>query len=232
MHDLGNFLGEREGKRLRGGGYWGVASDEVRDLAAWIDLAEAKGFKKVVLVGHSAGWAAVRNYQAARQDPRVVGVVLASGAVRAETRPTDMKMFALATNLIAIGRGDELMRISGRSFPSVISAATFADIANTPPGQKDFFGMQATNADVTRVRCPLLAFFGTRGDVGTEDELEQLKACIQRQPSGPSRVETVMIRRADHMYAGEEAQVAGTISNWADSLILEETRRGEVRANR
>jgi alpha/beta superfamily hydrolase len=92
--------------------------------------------------------------------------------------------------------------------------------------------MQATNADVTRVRCPLLAFFGTRGDVGTEDELEQLKACIQRQPSGPSRVETVMIRRADHMYAGEEAQVAGTISNWADSLILEETRRGEVRANR
>src|SRR4029079_15482798 len=73
MHDLGSVLGERNGKRLRGGGYWGVASDESRDLAAWIDFAEQKGFKKVVLVGHSAGWAAVRNYQSQKQDPRVVG---------------------------------------------------------------------------------------------------------------------------------------------------------------
>src|SRR6185369_1070806 len=41
MHDLGNVAGQRDGKRLRGGGYWGVASEEARDLAAWIDFAEA-----------------------------------------------------------------------------------------------------------------------------------------------------------------------------------------------
>ncbi len=86
MHDLGNVAGWRGEKRIRGGGYWGVASEEVRDLAAWIDFAEDRGFKKVVLVGHSAGWAAVRRYQAEKQDQRVVGVVLASGAVRAETQ--------------------------------------------------------------------------------------------------------------------------------------------------
>src|SRR5439155_1311276 len=96
MHDLANSLGERDGKRIRGGGYWGVASDEVRDLAAWIDFAEGRGFKKVVLVGHSAGWAAVRSYQAQKQDPRVVGLVLASGAVRAETRSTDPGQLAEA----------------------------------------------------------------------------------------------------------------------------------------
>jgi pimeloyl-ACP methyl ester carboxylesterase len=55
MHDLGNIAGYRRGKRIRGGGYWGVASDEVHDLAAWIDFAEDRGFRKVVLVGHSAG---------------------------------------------------------------------------------------------------------------------------------------------------------------------------------
>lgn len=37
MHDLGNVAGWRGEKRIRGGGYWGVASEEVRDLAAWID---------------------------------------------------------------------------------------------------------------------------------------------------------------------------------------------------
>src|SRR5262245_8586595 len=81
MHDLGNVLGYRNGTRIRGGGYWGVASEEVRDLAAWIAFAEAQGFKQVVLVGHSAGWSAVRSYQAELQDSRVVGMVLASGAV-------------------------------------------------------------------------------------------------------------------------------------------------------
>lgn len=145
-------------KRIRGGGYWGVASEEVRDLAAWIDFAEDLGFKKVVLVGHSAGWAAVRKYQAEKQDRRVVGVVLASGAVRAETRPTDWEQLAQATRLMADGRGDDLVRDPKRSFPSYITAATFMDTANTPPEYKDFFGVQTSNAGVTRIRCPLLAF--------------------------------------------------------------------------
>jgi pimeloyl-ACP methyl ester carboxylesterase len=219
MHDLGNVAGWRGEKRIRGGGYWGVASEEVRDLAAWIDFAGERGFKNVLLVGHSAGWAAVRSYQSEKQDARVVGVVLASGAVRAGTRPTDPDQLAEARRLMAAGEGDALVRDPKRSFPSYISAATLLDIANSPPEDIDFFGVQTPNPGVTRIRCPLLAFFGTRGDVGTEADLELLKSSIKRQASGPSRVETVMIRGADHMYTGEEAQVAQTIAKWADTLV-------------
>ena len=227
MHDLGNVAGQRYGRRIRGGGYWGVASEEVRDLAAWIDFAEDQGFKRVVLVGHSAGWAAVRSYQAEEQDSRVMGVVLASGAVRAETRPTDPDQLAEAKRLTAAGEGDALIRDPKRSFPSYISAATFLDIANSPPELKDFFGVQpqTLNPGVTRIRCPLLAFFGTSGDVGNEEELELLKSSIQRQRSRPSRVDTVMIRNADHMYTGEEAQVAETIAEWANTLPLPSSSR-------
>lgn len=225
MHDLGNSLKYKNGKRIRGGGYWGVASEEVRDLAAWIDFAETQGFKQVVLVGHSAGWAAVRRYQSETQDSRVVGVVLASGAVGADTRPTDPDQLAEAIRLTGLGEGDALIRDPKRSFPSYISAATFLDIANAPPELKDFFGVQAQtrNPGVTRIRCPLLAFFGSRGDVGNEEDLELLKSAIQRQPSGPSRVDTVMIRNADHMYTGEELQVAQTIADWSESVVLPHT---------
>jgi len=219
MHDVGNVAGYRLGKRIRGGGYWGVESEEVRDLAAWIGFAEAQGFRQVVLVGHSAGWAAVRAYQADQQDPRVVGVVLASGAVRAETRPADPQQLAEATRMVAAGNPDDLVRIPNRGFPSFISAATFLDIANTRPEIKDFFGIQTRNPGVTRVRCPLLAFFGTRDDVGTQEDLELLKSSIARQSSGPSRVTTAMIQNADHMYTGEEAQVARTIVEWANGLL-------------
>src|SRR5678815_1191779 len=73
MHDLGTVAAWRGDTRIRGGGYWGVASEQVRDIAAWIDFAEERGFGRVVLVGHSAGWAAVTAYQAEKQDRRVVG---------------------------------------------------------------------------------------------------------------------------------------------------------------
>jgi pimeloyl-ACP methyl ester carboxylesterase len=232
MHDLGNVLAWRGEKRIRGGGYCGVASEEVRDLAAWIDFAGERGFKKVILVGHSAGWAAVRSYQAEKQDSRVVGVVLASGAVRADTRPTDREQLAEATRLMAAGEGDALVRDPKRPFPSYISAVTFLDIANTPPESKDFFGMQTPNPGITRLRCPLLAFFGTRGDVGTEEELQLLKSSIKRQSSGPSRVDTVMIRSADHMYAGQEAQVADAIAKWADTLWQAESRKDDTPSKR
>jgi pimeloyl-ACP methyl ester carboxylesterase len=226
MHDLGNVAGQRSGKRLRGGGYWGVASEEVRDLAAWIDFAEQQGFQRVVLAGHSAGWAAVRNYMIEKQDSRVAGVVLASGAVRAETRPTDPDQLAQAKRLLTASEGDALIRDPKRDFPSYISAATFLDIAGASPESKDFFGVtpQTANPGVTKIRCPLLAFFGTREDVGNEADLKLLEASTRRQRSGPSRVNTALIRNADHMYTGEEAQVAGTIADWIETVVLPDRR--------
>jgi len=37
-----------------------------------------------------------------------------------------------------------------------------------------------------------------------------------------------MIRGTDHMYAGEEAQVAETIATWADTLLQPEARKGDT----
>lgn len=198
-----------------------MASEEVRDLRAWVDFVEAQGFKHVVLVGHSAGWSAVRRYQLEKNDPRVAGVVLASGAVRAETRPPDDDQLAEAKRMMAAGEGDALIRDPKREFPSYVSAATFLDIASAQQDTKDFFGVQpeTKSPGVTRIGCPLLAFFGTRGDVGNEEDLELLKSAIQRKRSRPTRVDTAMIRNGDHMYTGEEAQVAQTIANWIDGTV-------------
>jgi len=229
MHDIGNV--EKYsfgGKRVRGGGYWGIASEEVRDLAAWIALAEQLGFKQVVLAGHSAGWAAVRRYASQSQDPRVVGLVFASGEVRAEAGPPDPDQLAQATKMIAEGNPDDLVRIRGRSFPSFVSAGTFMDNVNTPSELGDFFGISTPNAGVTRVRGPLLAFFGSSGDVGAERDLELLKSSVERQSGGPKRVRIAMIRGGDHMYTGQEEQVAETIACWAVSLTAGGARKDGV----
>jgi hypothetical protein len=93
---------------------------------------------------------------------------------------------------------------------------------NSPAEFKDFFGIrpETRNPGITRIRCPLLAFFGTRGDVGGEKDLQLLKSSVAHQASGPSRVDTAIIDKADHMYTGEEAEVTRTIGEWTNSVVL------------
>jgi pimeloyl-ACP methyl ester carboxylesterase len=218
MHDLANVEGYKGGKRVRGGGYWGIASDQTKDISAWIDFAESKGFKKVILVGHSAGAAAVRNFQSEKQDNRVSGLVLASGSVD-PAPPIDSSQYVQAVPLLSENKGEELIKDPKRSFPSYISAATFMDIAHEPAGYKDFFGIHTTNAGITKIQCPVLAFYGSRDDIGNENTLELLKTSIQKQPKGPASVTTTMIKNTDHMYMGEEIQVAEVITKWIDDIL-------------
>jgi pimeloyl-ACP methyl ester carboxylesterase len=218
MHDIGNVLKYNLGKRVRGGGYWGVTSEDSRDIAAWVDFAQKLGFERVILVGHSAGWASVARYQADTRDKRVAGLVMASGGVRPPDPGIDPAWVAQAKKLVDAGAGEDLMRIPNRSFPAFISAATELDTINKPLAYKDFFGTKIQDPAIMRVSCPLLAFFGTGDDVGTEAELNLLKSSVQRLASGPSRVDITMIQNADHEYAGQERQVAQVIALWADSI--------------
>jgi len=218
MHDLANVQGYKNDKRVRGGGYWGVAGNQTKDISAWIDFAVSKGFKKIILVGHSAGAAAVRIYQSEKQDNRVSGLVLASGSVDPGP-PIDSSQYVQAVQLLSDNKGEELIKDPKRSFPSYISAATFMDIANESPVYKDFFGMHIPNAGITKIQCPILAFYGNRDDIGNENTLELLKTNIKKQPKGPMSVTTTMIKNTDHMYMGEEMQVAEVITKWIVDIL-------------
>ena len=230
MHDLGTVAGRRSGKRLRGGAYWGVTSEGSLDLAAWVTFAAEQGFERVVLAGHSAGWSAVAAYQIQSQDPRVAGMVLASGAVQVQRPERDAALMTQATRLIEAGSGDDLIRLPNKSFPSYMSAATFLDLANVPPAVLDFFGLEVQTPGVASLRKPLLAFFGTReSDIGGPSDLEIVRAAVNKYAGGTIKAETIMIDRADHMYTGEEAQVAQVISEWIDRSVVASGTRGHVK---
>lgn len=219
MHDLGNVAGWRGETRIRGGSYWGVTSEQVRDLAGWIDFAKQQGFARVVLVGHSAGATAVQLYQAQRQDARVAGLVLASGRFRPGTAPVDSFRLKEAARFVAEGRGEEAPQLPNAPRLSITSATTLLDLADMGVQLTDFYGVEAADPPVSRVRCPILAWFGTRGDVGTAADLELLVTTLKRHSAGPSRVTTALIQNADHMYGGAEAQVAQTLARWMDDVV-------------
>jgi len=91
------------------------------------------------------------------------------------------------------------------------------DIANTPAEFKDFFGVRNSNAGITKIQCPILAFYGTNGDVGNEKTLDLLKTSVQKSKAS-ARVTAIMIKGAEHMYMGQEAQVVEEILKWINDI--------------
>ena len=213
MHDIGCVLVDLpDGSVLRGGSLWGLPSKEPLDIAAWIDVAEDKGHSSVVLIGHSAGGPAVRRYMAERSDKRVIGWGQASVGLGLWPPRPDTDRLKTATEMVAAGRGQDFL-------PNFrLSAGTFLDYAQTPDDVYDFYGIDYSKPAVTRVRTPLLAFYGSKGDVGSMADLERMRGLIAKHPGGPVQIDTAIIEDGDHDYAGQEAQVARVLGNWIGKL--------------
>jgi pimeloyl-ACP methyl ester carboxylesterase len=206
-------VGFRDGRVVAGGAWAEKFSEAPLDVAAWVDFVCGLGFGRVVLVGHSYGGAKVVYYQAARQDPRVAGIVSASMPVRLHRRMQELpEAAALAERMVAEGRRDELLpyRMLGRGFTTRTAAAYLDYVRN----RVDPFGAENADPPIAHVRCPVLALFGTQEpEVGTAADLELLR----RNARAAARVDTRLIE-GDHGYVGHEAAAADVLADWVATL--------------
>jgi pimeloyl-ACP methyl ester carboxylesterase len=211
-HDFGTTLGWRDGVPHRGGVGWERFADAPLDIAAWLHLAEARGHRRVALVGHSFGALKVIAYQAEHQDPRVAGVVVASAPVRRTGERRDPATLRLAVGLLAAGRGEEPVpwgSIRQAIGFHTLSAQTYADRAGLP----DVLGVTAPDSPLARVRCPVFACYGST-DIGTAADLERMR----RTAVGAPRFETRIFPDADHGYDGQEPAIAAALADWLGTL--------------
>lgn len=207
-HDVVSVIWDDKGGSSPGGACWERFDEIPLDIAPWIDLAIANGAKEVILVGHSFGANKVAYYQAMRQDPRVLGIVLASGDVKWRA---DSERIALAEHMEAEGKEDEILpplevswyRMSARTF---LSRARIAQHVLTSTERTPY---------VAQIECPLLAFYGTEEDwCGTQSDLDDIRA----NASASSKVDTHLIEGADHVYWNKAPQAAQLITNWISNL--------------
>jgi hypothetical protein len=156
------------------------------------------------------------------QDPRVAGLVIASGRFRPASGPVvEATRLARARQLVADGHGEDPVPVTtpGATQP-VTSAATLVDLADMGVELTDFYGVETPNPPVARVHVPLLAWFGTGDDVGTAADLELLEKTLARTQAGPAHVTTALIPGAGHMYDGQEPVVAQTLASWINDTVL------------
>ncbi|MFL5732801.1 MAG: alpha/beta hydrolase, partial [Chloroflexia bacterium] len=91
-HDVAAPVWGPDGEATPGGAGWERFHEMPLDLAAWIEYAQEIRFERVVLAGHSYGAAKVVYYQAQKDDPRVVGVVLGSPDLKYRAKPEQVVM--------------------------------------------------------------------------------------------------------------------------------------------
>ena len=210
-HDFGTMLRRADGTAVLGGGGWELFDESPYDVGAWIGFAESLGFARVALFGHSLGALKVVYYQAGRQDPRVAGLVAGSPPVRAGR--SDPSLLAQAERMVADGRGQDLLPWgSSPAGAGTHSAQTYLNRIRT---NIDVYGTDTPDPLVARIRCPLLALYGSdEAWVGGAADL----AMIERNATASARVETALIEGADHVYTGHEAEVARVVSRWLGDL--------------
>ncbi len=202
---------------LRLGGWgWERWTEDEHDVAGWINFLVGQGVELVVLLGHSSGVGRVTYYQARRQDPRVVGMVLASSSDRVQ--PQDPARVALAERLVAEGQGDTpLPLIEGRPIFFAIESA-----ANVVHWERDVAPLVVDGHMpwIAQIRTPVLATLGT---AELETNLRTAVEEMQRRAVQAPRFNIQEIEGADHAYTGRERELADVVARWLDTLPMTRT---------
>jgi pimeloyl-ACP methyl ester carboxylesterase len=197
-----------------GGACWEKLDESPLDVAAWIAFAIGLGFPQVVLLGHSLGGMKVTYYMATRQDPRVAGLINASGPVWRFIGPAPeaIERQAEAERLVGEGRGLDLLLPFLAPGASTVSAQT---VVSGTQFRAVLFGQNGQPPAVALLRCPVFAFLGSEEEwLGVPSDLEWFRTTATAAP----RCETRYFEGADHVYTGHERQVADAIGDWVDAL--------------
>lgn len=209
----------REIKRI--GQAFEIFEECVLDIGAWVEFLKNRGYKKIVLQGHSQGAAKLVYFLGEAPCLEIAAMVLMSpadapGLLRKYQPESFARNLARAKEMIADGRGEELLPEKIRDW-YYISAKTYAN--EMGGGRTDIFPIFA-NGDFSRlenIKIPVLAFYGENEDIliySAQKDLEIIAPHLKNKKS-----KTVIIEGADHTYFDKENEAAKLIAAWINVVL-------------
>ncbi len=192
--------------------------DECRyDWEAWIDFAEAAGYERIGLWGHSRGANKAIYYMSVQHDPRVKCVIAASpprrnfDAYAAMKEGEEFKQdYARVKQLIDEGRPEALIDIK-LPFPMLITAGRWME--NCGPGTK-----YDTVDHIPDVRVPLLVMIGTQEEQDMM-VMRGLPPLLEKLAGELEHLTFELIPGADHAYSGQRQYVWGVVTRWLKAVM-------------
>jgi alpha-beta hydrolase superfamily lysophospholipase len=197
-------------------------ADSVLDLEAWTKFASGRGFRRLILQGHSLGALKALFYlqqPGAPQDSAQALILLSPFDVVAfYSSGTAQKGEEILKRVRKLAQVDPDSLVPKDIFDMwLISAGSFLDLADHGTAADIFPFRRGTlsGSPITTVRIP--TFVGIGGEdfaahPSPEEEVQQLR--------GLSNVRAVLVPGAPHNFAGREAALTKEVAAWMGELSL------------
>jgi hypothetical protein len=144
----------------------------------------------------------------------VSGLVVASTPIAPPA--LDPELVALSEQMVVAGRGLELLPWGSyvTFFEGTLSAQTY--LSRVP----DLFGENTQDAEIGKIRCPLLVCCGTNeaGDPALSLATIQAHETIRSRAVAAPKVDVAVFEGANHGYDNHEREVAEAMADWMNTL--------------
>jgi len=188
-------------KYVKIGGSWEKFEDCILDIKASIDFLYKRGYKKIILQGHSLGCQKITFYKYKTKDKRVKGLIELApvddvGYVKRLLGKKYEKSLKIAKKMIKKGLGKKPVP-KWMSFTVLLSAKRYLDIADSKTLQGRIFDYSKNLKEIKAVDCPVLAIFGSKDDyeIKPEEKLKILKNNVKN-------CDIRLVKNANHGFVG------------------------------
>lgn len=211
-HDAASIARVGASARLQGAAFESFAESPL-DVAALVELLVARGCRKIVGGGHSAGAVKAIYAQAKTPHPAVVGVLaispprLSYGAFLAGgARERFQREYERAETHVQAGEGDALLHVQF-PLPMFITAAGYLE----KYGPAESFDVRKLLPEVS---VPTLVTLGGQelqrnaAFIGLDEDLRELPA------AQAGLLRTAVVAGADHFYTNQQAELYEAVERW------------------
>lgn len=189
-----------------GGAAYETFEESLLDLDGALDYLAGQAYRRFILIGHSLGCVKSLLYQGTRQRADVIGIVSCSCpkqfySARALEQPDFTALMSRAEELVAQGKGDELLWAPTSGALGLFSAKTF----------ENKYGRDEKNdvrPHASRLGCPHLALAGGAEHPFFPEYAQELAEAGGAQ--GTCRI----VPGSDHFYRKHESEVIDIIAEW------------------
>ncbi len=212
-----------------GGSTVDILEDCVHDVSGGAAFLAERGHDEIYFEGHSLGCSKIVYYLSEVDHSECAGLILISppdifGLQEDRPETSLEEVLARARALVGDGKGDALLEV-GRDVP--FTAATFVSMFGDP-SVTDIFPFRLGSAGDYRrlasIPCPILV---TYGDVEEAVNVPvEEAALIKKMATAAPRVDSVIVRGANHTYWGHEDELATAVASFVESQERSSERRG------
>jgi len=216
-HDTVAGVKRKEGKKLKSltiGATYEKFEDCIYDIEGAIKFVLKRGFSNIFLEGHSTGCQKITYYQSKKQDKRVKGLILLAPAEDYNYQKKLLgerfeKSVEIAKKLIK--KRNVLM--PNWCYDDLISAKRYWSLVNPKSNESKLFNYNLKRLNLfSKVRCPILAVFGTKEQYAVKPVKEYLR--ILKTNTKSPEFDGILISGANHSFENHEKELANMIVKW------------------